>query len=177
MLRLKEDLFRVAVKRLTGGESVTFGSDDPRFRDWLAKRLLPGELARFLTENALSPSASFDGLGGIWTAEEIMELNDQEEALPSAGLLAVGSTTNGDFLVIDFMEGGGVSGFVSHDLLWEDPPGDVRRAYIPVARSIGEMLHGMTSVAGFPFDYWAAPTTRFSSTPTRSNHPGPHALG
>src|SRR5262245_2590102 len=52
MLRGTEDLFRAAVRRLAGGESVAFGAGDPRFLERLAKRSLPGELARFPTENA-----------------------------------------------------------------------------------------------------------------------------
>lgn len=157
MFRLKEDLFRAAVDRLTGGESVTFGTDDPRFHDWLTKRSLPDELVRFLTENALSSSVSFDGGGGLWTPEDIMGRNDQEEAMPSAGLLAIGVTTNGDFIVVDFKEGGGVSGFVSHELLRRDwPPEGFRRCYMPSARSIGELLYGMTVKFGLPDDYWSA---------------------
>lgn len=156
MLRFRADLFRRAIKRLTGGRSVAFGSADTTFHDWLATTQLPQELAHFLGENALNAEASFDGLGGMWTPDAMMDLNDQE-GLPACGLVGVGSAINGDFIVIDYATGDGASGFVSHDLLWErGRVKDARQAYVPAARSIGEMLHGMTTVEGFPVDYWAA---------------------
>ncbi len=156
MLRFRADLYRAAVRQLTGGEAMTLGTTDPTYRDWLTSRRLPQELTGFLIDNALSSPATFEGSGGMWTPEDVMTLNDQEEAMPSAGLLAVGNAINGDFIVIDFARGDGTSGFVSHDLLWEQSTGQLRDAFVPVARSIGEMLHGMTSVEDFPFDYWAA---------------------
>jgi hypothetical protein len=156
-MRLRPDLFRPAVRRLTGGKTVTFGSSDPTYGRWLAKRKLPEELTRFLLENAPSAETSFDCAGGMWTPKDVMELNDQEKAMPASGLFAVGSAINGDFIVIDFKEGDGASGFVSHDLLRDGKPvKKPRQAYIPVARSIGEMLHGMTTVEQFPYDYWQA---------------------
>jgi hypothetical protein len=157
MIHLRPDLFRAAVRRLTGGEAVTFGTTDPTYRDWLSKKRLPEELKRFLIENSLSCEASFDGLGGMWTPSLAMELNDQEEALSRNGLFGVGNATNGDFIVIEFTTGEGQSGFVSHDKLWDEGPfPSVRDAFMPVAVSIGDMLHGMTSVEDFPYDYWRA---------------------
>ncbi len=86
-----------------------------------------------------------------------MVLNDQEEVMPLSGLFAVGNTINGDFIVIDFGTGSGTAGYVSHDLLPEiEPSGDARKCFNPVARSIGEMLHGMTTIESFPYDYWRA---------------------
>jgi hypothetical protein len=155
MIRLRPDLFRLAVRRMTGGRAVVFGSTDPTYRDWLTRRGLPEELIRFLIGNALSAEVSFDGTGAMWTSESIVGLNDQEQTMPSTGLLGVGNATNGDFIVIDFARGDGTSGFVSHDLLWERSTGEPRDAFVPVARSIGGLLHGMTSVEGFPCDYWS----------------------
>jgi hypothetical protein len=157
-MNLRPDLFRAAVRRLTDGETVTFGTTDPTYRDWLSKRQLPEELTQFLIENSLSAEASFDGFGGMRTPSLIMELNDQEEeGLSGNGLFGVGNAINGDFIVIKFTTGEGQSGYVSHDLLWE--PGlsdDEPDPFMPVAVSIGEMLHGLTSVDGFPCDFWAA---------------------
>jgi hypothetical protein len=105
----------------------------------------------------LSSDTSFDGAGGIWTPSDVMVLNDQEEALSCSCLFGVGNAINGDFIVIDFATGEGRSGFVDHDkLAAKEPSDDVRDAFMPVAKSIGEMLQGMTDVDGFPYDYWAA---------------------
>ncbi len=158
MIHLRPDLFRDAVRRLTGGEAVTFGTTDPTYRDWLSKRHLPEELTQFLIENSLSAETSFDGVGGMWIPSDIMELNDQEEeGLSDNGLFGVGSTGTGDFIVINFMTGEGQSGIVSHDLL---PEPDVNRegydVFKPIAVSIGDLLHGMTAIEGFPYDFWSA---------------------
>lgn len=157
MLRLRAELFQAAVRQLSGGEAVTFGTDDPTYIDWLAKRQLPEELKQFLVENALSCETTFDGTGGMWAPRDVMVLNDQEEALSSSALLGVGNAINGDFIVIDFATGQGRSGFVAHELLADKGPSeDVGDAFMPVARSIGEMLHGMVAVEDFPYDYWDA---------------------
>jgi hypothetical protein len=158
MMHLRPDLFRVAVRRLKGGDAVIFGTNDPSYRDWLGKRQLPEELTQFLIENSLSADTSFDGVGGMWTPNEIMQLNDQEEeGLSGNGLFGVGNTGTGDFIVINFITGDGQSGFVSHDLL---PEPDVNRegydVFKPIAVSIGDLLHGMTAIEGFPYDFWIA---------------------
>jgi hypothetical protein len=157
MLRLREDLYRRALQRLTGGSRLTFGVFEPKYRDWLMQKNVPEELREFLLANALSGVTSFAGLGGMWTPEDVMELNAQEEALSCSGLFGVGDTINGDFIVIDFGMGNGTAGYVSHDLLPEiEASGDARKGFHPVAKSIGEMLHGMTTVESFPYDYWQA---------------------
>jgi hypothetical protein len=79
MLRLRDDLFRPAVKRLTGGGRLTFGAFEPAYRDWVTKKNIPAELREFLLENALSGETSFNGLGGMWMPKDVMVLNDQEE--------------------------------------------------------------------------------------------------
>ena len=45
MMNRRPDLFRAAVRPLTDGETVTFGTTDPTYRDWLSKRQLPDEVA------------------------------------------------------------------------------------------------------------------------------------
>lgn len=152
-MRLMAELFRAAIGRLRGGEMVVFGADAPEFREWLQQRSLPAALVQFLLENSLSRHVSFNGVGGMWTPADIIEWNEQEEALYPAGLIAVGSATNGDPIVIHFLEGAGLAGFASHDLLCDE---ESQNFYLPVARSIGEMLHGMTTVEDFPRDYWDA---------------------
>jgi hypothetical protein len=113
MLRFTPDLFQAAVRQLSGGEALTFGTDAPTYIDWLAKTRLPEELTQFLVENALSCETTFDGAGGMWIPRDVIELNDQEEALSSSGLFGVGNAINGDFIVIDFATGQGCSGFVA----------------------------------------------------------------
>jgi len=157
---------------------MTFGCSDPAYRDWLAGRPLPEELTGFLLENALGGEASFDGLGGMWTPESVMGLNDQESSLPACGLLGVGSAVNGDFLVVDFAKGDGESGFVSHDLLWErNRGGDARLGYVPAARSIGKLLHGLTAIDGFPMDYDSAKRSPLMYDADRVKNPSGPCLG
>jgi hypothetical protein len=120
-MRMRPDLFRPAVRRLTGGKAVTFGSSDPTNRRWLAKRKLPEVLTRFLLENAPSAETSFDCAGGMWTPKDVMELNDQEKAMPASGLFAVGNAINGDFIVIDFKNGGHVNLLFARQLLSLSP--------------------------------------------------------
>lgn len=159
MLRLRDDLFRAAVRRAAGDRAVAFGTGDAGFRDWLARRRLPAELVRFLIENALSFDVCSDDVGAIYDPEGVMAINDQEETrcLAYSGLFGVGNAINGDWIVIDVIEGEGQAGFVDHDALADKgPEDDARDAFMPAARSIGEMIHGLTAIDDFPHDYWAA---------------------
>jgi hypothetical protein len=78
-----------------------------------------------------------------------MLLNDQEAALLAGGLLAVGNSTNGDFIVIDLRDERRQAGFVGHDELWDAASWtDVREIFAPVAESLDEMLAAMSA------DHW-----------------------
>lgn len=82
--------------------------------------------------------------------------NDLPEFL-RAGWLIFGSTSNGDFVVIDLHDNGAV-GYVSHEEVWDAPHrvrDDLRRIYIRVCDSIGEFLSGLLSDR-FPYDYFDA---------------------
>jgi len=66
------------------------------------------------------------------------------------GLIAVGWTGNGDFVVMDLTENLGVVGFVSHELMWLTT--NVREAFHPVSSSLADFI--ALSVQGrMPIDY------------------------
>jgi len=140
-----------------GPVAPVFTKPDDKFREWLSEKRVPTALATFLIENAVCKDVPFEGgCGGMWTPEDIMALNDQESAILACRLLALGNSTNGDFIAIDLTEGIDEVGFVSHDELWENPPGGVREIFIPVDKSIHEMLAGMSGPDDYPADYSSA---------------------
>jgi hypothetical protein len=166
-MRIDSPRYRDALSNL-GPEPAVFTEPPTRFREWLNEKRLPTEFAEFLAGNTICDNLPFaDGAGGIWTPADMMTLNDQESAILASGLFAVGNAINGDFIVIDLTEGNDQVGFVSHDELWENPPANVREIFVPVDRSIHEMLVGISSqlrawMAGgsdepnYPIDYCSA---------------------
>lgn len=75
-----------------------------------------------------------------------MELNDQEADMLRGGLLALGNSTNGDFIVIDLQDKQRQAGFVGHDELWDGKSwSDIREIFAPVADSLDEMLAKMAA--------------------------------
>ena len=113
---------------------------------WLTAKPLPAAIAEFLAGNALAVNVPFPtGTGGVWGWSDVIALNDQEGSMLAAGLLAIGNTTNGDFIVIDLRPEVDRAGIVSHDELWETRPVNVRSIYAPVDRSIHAMLAAMAA--------------------------------
>ena len=155
MMRFKEDLFRATIRKLEGGEVITFGPEDGEYRDWLAKRSYPDELVQFLIENALNHNILILQTFRLFAPKDIRTYNSFE-SFPEAGFLCFGTVINGDYLVVDYSRGEGVAGFVSHELMGSGGPEQTRRSYIPAARSIGEMLHMITQMGDFPYDYFSA---------------------
>jgi hypothetical protein len=163
-----------------GPEQPVFIDPSADFRAWLAQKRLPGDVVEFLLRTAVAANVPFpSGCGGMWTLRDIMVLNDQESDILAGGLLAVGNSTNGDFIVIDLRDDQRQAGFVSHDELWRNYEearswGDVREIFAPVADSLDEMLAGMsadhweylrgeTSERGrYPWDYYDALSWRKS---------------
>ena len=122
------------------------------FRAWLAEKQLPGDVVEFLLGVAVAANVPFpNGCGGMWPPRDIMDLNDQESDILAGGLLAVGNSTNGDFIVIDLRDGQRRAGFVGHDELarnYEEAKSwnDVREIFAPVADSLDEMLVNVSGV-------------------------------
>ena len=141
--------YRSALTHL-GPEQPAFIDAPAAFRKWLAEKQLPGDVVEFLVGTAVAANVPFpNGCGGMWTPRDIRVLNDQESDLLAGGLLAVGNTINGDFIVIDLRDDQRRSGFVGHDelarnyeaaRLWRD----VREIFVPVATSLDKMLVGMS---------------------------------
>jgi hypothetical protein len=107
-------------------------------------------VVEFLLRTAVAANIPFpSGCGGMWTPHDIMLLNDQEAAILAGGLLAVGNSTNGDFIVIDLLDEPRQARFVGHDELWDTGSWtDVREIFAPVADSLDEMLAAMSA------DHW-----------------------
>lgn len=130
-----------------GPVQPVFIDPSAEFRTWLNQRRLPPDVSEFLLRTAVATNVPFpSGCGGIWTPRDIMVLNDQEENILAGGLLAVGSSTNGDFIVIDLRDGHRQAGFVSHESLWEGNSWTgIREIFAPVADSLDEMLAAMSA--------------------------------
>src|SRR5437773_92565 len=88
-----------------GPEWPVFIDPPGNFRAWLAERRLPADVVEFLLKTAVAGNIPFpSGCGGMWSPDDIMVLNDHESAILADGLLAVGNSTNGDFIVIDLRD-------------------------------------------------------------------------
>jgi hypothetical protein len=152
-MALKAQKCRDALAHL-GPEQPVFIDPPADFRGWLAEKQLPADVVEFLLGTTVAANVPFpSGCGGIWTPRDIMVLNDQESDILAGGLLAVGNSTNGDFIVIDLRDDGRQAGFVGHDELARDYEEarswtDVREIFAPVADSLDEMLAGMSG------DHW-----------------------
>jgi hypothetical protein len=139
-----------------GPERPLFNDPPGDFRAWLAQKQLPADVVEFLLLTAVAENVPFpNGSGGMWTPRDIMVLNDQEADILAGSLLAVGNSTNGDFIVIDLRDEQRQAGFVGHDELarnYEEARswGNVREIFAPVADSLDEMLAGMSD------DHWKA---------------------
>ena len=137
-----------------GPEQPVFIEPPADFRAWLAQKRLPSDVVQFLLRTAVAANVPFPtDTGGMWTPRDIMVLNDQESDLLARGLLAVGNSTNGDFIVIDVRDDRRQAGFVGHDELarsYEEARSwtDVREIFAPVADSLDEMLAAMSA------DHW-----------------------
>src|SRR4051794_12005813 len=103
-----------------GPEQPVFIDPPADFHAWLTQKRLPGDVVEFLLRTAVAANVPFpSGSGGMWPPCDLMVLNDQEADILAGGLLAVGNSTNGDFIVIDLRDEQRQAGFVSHDELWE----------------------------------------------------------
>lgn len=167
-MQLDATQYRLALANL-GSKAAVFTDPPAHFRNWLVEKGLPGPLVDFLVANSIQSELPFPGgSGGMWTPEDIMELNDQESAILACGLLGLGNAINGDFIVLDLAPGTDSVGFVSHDELWgRNPPADVREIYSHVDNSIHEMLAGISlelrewqaglrTTPDYPIDYGGA---------------------
>jgi hypothetical protein len=145
--------FREALAGL-GPQQPVFIDPPPEFLAWLAQNRLPDDLVEFLLRTAVAANVPFpSGCGGLWTPREIMALNNEQSDILAGGLLAVGNSTNGDFIVIDVRDDRRQAGFVGHDELarsYEEARSwtDVREIFAPVADSLDEMLAAMSA------DHW-----------------------
>lgn len=143
-MKLDPAKYRRALEQL-GPERAQFIVPPTSFAKWLVDHAIPKEIATTLLENSFGNNLPWpNGCGGMWPVQDIVGLNDQEASLLAAGLLAVGSAINGDFIVLDLLDPDHRAGFVSHDELWEHPPQDARTIYLPVADSLDEMLFGIS---------------------------------
>jgi hypothetical protein len=153
-MALNAQRYRDALTHL-GHEPPVFIDPPAAFRAWLVEKRLPGDVVEFLLGIAIAANVPFpSGCGGMWTPRDIMVLNDQESDILAGGLLAVGNSTNGDFIVIDLRDDRRQAGFVGHEELWRTYDearswADVREIFAPVADSLDEMLAGMSG------DHWA----------------------
>jgi hypothetical protein len=150
-MALNAQKYRDALTHL-GHEKPVFIDPPGAFRIWLAEKQLPGDVVEFLLGTAVAENVPFpNGCGGMWTPRDIMVLNDQESDILAGGLLAVGNSINGDFIVIDLRDDQRQAGFVGHDELARNYEaarswGDVREIFVPVADSLHEMLVDMSGV-------------------------------
>lgn len=134
-----------------GPMQPVFVDPPANFHVWMAEKRLPADVVEFLLRTAVSENVPFpSGSGGMWPPNDIMDLNEQEAAMLRSDLLAVGNSTNGDFIVIDLRQAERQAGFVSHDELWEGLFADTREIFAPVADSLDEMLASMSE------DHWNA---------------------
>jgi hypothetical protein len=159
--------FRDALAKL-GPEQPLFIDPPADFRAWLGEKRLPDDVVAFLLDTAIGNTVPFpDGSGGMCPTCDIKCLNEQESDILAAGLLGVGFSINGDFIVIDLRDDARQAGFVSHDDLWEESAKDAREFFAPVFDSLDGMVARMSVClrggADYPCDYYSALSWRKES--------------
>jgi hypothetical protein len=168
-MKLDSRQFREVLSNL-GREAAVFTEPPIHYREWLMQRRLPTELVEFLVVNAVSDIVPFpNGCGGMYPPRIIMARNDEVPEVLACGLFVVGSAINGDFIVVDLLEGTDQAGFVCHAEFFGNPGINVREIFVPVDKSLPDMLAGMSGelhkwIGGknaeqpddYPTDYYSA---------------------
>lgn len=99
------------------------------------------------------------GPGYIAGVESIIDENDLNSEVRSAGYFNLGSCSNGDLIVIALHgEKAGEAGYLSHETIWEKRPDEVRAMFIPVIDSIGNFFEVFAAEEScdLPRDYYDA---------------------
>lgn len=152
-MELDEALFDEAIKSLKRKPSIhsLYRSNE----DWLKSVGIPESVISFFNKYAFSSFAEF-GRVSFSSPNQIETENTEEEnrSLIANGLLIIGSSANGDPVVLDTMDG--KVGFVSHDELWEEEVCDPREVLAKMDETIGSFYKNAACNPEFPVDYYQA---------------------
>lgn len=126
-----------------------------KFLRWLEEAGVPAELVDFCRKQAPTKYAQL-GTGGLLPCSHIMREHKQQPELLPAGFLCIGSSSNGDMIVMDVRDVIGAVGYISHELLWSDQgrqSSDRRAMYRLVSPTLGMFVRGLLRNA-VPMDYY-----------------------
>ena len=129
------------VLRTISPDLILHSSLPAGYADWMARRKLPADLSKFLEDTALVSEVEV-GSVVFHDSRRIRAWDTDFPNFIDRGFLSVASVLDGDFVVIDFQDGG-TTGIISHDGEYWDESTDLRSMFTPVADSIG----GFASVA------------------------------
>ena len=115
-------------------------SDTTKFREWLEGLGLGKSNTDALLEIVPSVSLALNH-GPLLGVERFMEDNSESRhKVRDAGFLIFATGPNGDFIVVDTLEGSGQTGWLPMAMIWNMEPSQVREHFIATNKNLGDFL-------------------------------------
>jgi hypothetical protein len=152
-MRVDSELVVETLTKLEGDVKGLFRKPSSRFVAWLKQKRIPAWLRHHLVRYALARDVP---VGVIWlySPRNIRRWNDQYPIMTRRSFLQVGSTTNGDPVVIRYGYNQSVAGYLSCDELWTDEPGNPEEYFLRLADSLGRLVALAVQIEKCPLDYY-----------------------
>ena len=163
-MRINVQRYRDELSRIPGNPPLEFSHKHAGLTQWLLDNCIPEDISAFLLQNTPASLVSFDGLGGIFSPDDIIYHNNGTPQFKSDQLIQIGSAINGDPIVIDYGISIGITGYVDHETLWSGDMISARQIFIPVANTIDDYLHALLTDDEFPIDYYMAVDSKYNIT-------------
>jgi hypothetical protein len=124
-----------------------------RFLRWLEQKQVPEPLIAVFRVGVTRDGDALPGVDYSLSEKDIMAKD--WEGFADQGLLLLGQVCE-DLLAVDFGEGGGATGYLCHETMWDNlRAGKVRQSFAAFAPSLGLALRKLNG-RDYPGDYWAA---------------------
>ncbi len=115
-------------------------SDVSKFRKWLEGLGLGESNIDVLLEIVPSVSLALNH-GPLLGVERFMEDNSESRhKVRDAGFLIFATGPNGDFIVVDTLEGSGQTGWLPMAMIWDMEPSQVREHFVATNKNLGDFL-------------------------------------
>jgi hypothetical protein len=126
-----------------------------KFVAWLKSHQVPEPIIELYKTGTPIEYAQL-GWGGLSSEKEIIRNNERHPEFMDVGLLVVGSMSNGDYIVIDYDQGAGATGYFSHEILSAKPVpkgAQIRKDLRVISPSLGALVLGLVKDS-LPGDYY-----------------------
>lgn len=115
-------------------------SDDTKFRKWLEGLGLGKSNTDALLEIVPTVSLALNH-GPLLGVERFMEDNSESRhKVRDAGFLIFATGPNGDYIVVDTLEGSGQVGWLPMAMIWDMEPSQVREHFVSTNKNLGDFL-------------------------------------